>query len=232
MTTDSGPLAERETTMANDHGTISHDLPDWYIQFQTDVLLQLPRPSQMTRNVALGWHGSREILHDVLWKHLASPRMRESEYIGTRKFKFPTWETIRTSTLNRTQLLTKLRAAGIYVSPEACEMFKSMVLVDGNFDLVTVCPRDLGYRSGVSRADMLERVKGLQLRLVPAMVGAQILLQLEGVIDDAYIVGMDPVRVASGDTLVFEIGTGLQLSGSQVLPNNYYSADKPWVFAQ
>jgi len=41
------------------HGTISSEFPGWYVQFQTDVLLQLPRPGELSERVADRLHNNR-----------------------------------------------------------------------------------------------------------------------------------------------------------------------------
>lgn len=53
-----------------DHGTTSNRDLGWYIQFQTDVLSQLPRPGQISEEIARGWHKNREALKRALGKTL------------------------------------------------------------------------------------------------------------------------------------------------------------------
>jgi hypothetical protein len=48
------------------HGTISTDFPGWYVQFQTDVLLQLPRPNELSECVADRLHNSRGLMKKAL----------------------------------------------------------------------------------------------------------------------------------------------------------------------
>ncbi|MFA6495353.1 MAG: hypothetical protein WCV87_03295 [Candidatus Paceibacterota bacterium] len=56
-----------------DHGTTSNRDLGWYIQFQTDVLSQLPRPGQISEEIARGWHDNREALKNTLRKSLLPP---------------------------------------------------------------------------------------------------------------------------------------------------------------
>jgi hypothetical protein len=48
------------------HGTISTDFPGWYVQFQTDVLLQLPRPDELSERVADRLHNNRGLMKKAL----------------------------------------------------------------------------------------------------------------------------------------------------------------------
>jgi hypothetical protein len=48
------------------HGTISTDFPGWYVQFQTDVLLQLPRPDELSKCVADRLHNNRGLMKKSL----------------------------------------------------------------------------------------------------------------------------------------------------------------------
>jgi hypothetical protein len=83
MTTDSSPLAEiGETTMSSFHGTISTPaFPGWYVQFQADVLLQLPRPTEITEELASGWHDHREGMKKTLRKAFVPWRPKASNVI-------------------------------------------------------------------------------------------------------------------------------------------------------
>jgi hypothetical protein len=56
-----------------DHGTTSNRDLGWYIQFQTDVLSQLPRPGQISEETVWGWHKNREALKRALGKFLLPP---------------------------------------------------------------------------------------------------------------------------------------------------------------
>jgi hypothetical protein len=55
------------------HGTLSNEFPGWYITFQTDVLSQLPRPGELSEDVADGWHTNRESMKRVLREALLPP---------------------------------------------------------------------------------------------------------------------------------------------------------------
>lgn len=50
----------------SNHGTLSEELPGWYIQFQADVLLQLPRPDEIEKERALAFHEDRYVLRERL----------------------------------------------------------------------------------------------------------------------------------------------------------------------
>lgn len=50
----------------SDHGTLSNEIPGWYIQFQADALLQLPRPGEISEEIALGWHDNRGEMKKIL----------------------------------------------------------------------------------------------------------------------------------------------------------------------
>ncbi|MBI4094977.1 MAG: hypothetical protein HY435_02170 [Candidatus Liptonbacteria bacterium] len=54
----------------SDHGTLSSGVPGWYIQFQADILLQLPRPGEVSEDIALWWHGNRGAMKNALRKAL------------------------------------------------------------------------------------------------------------------------------------------------------------------
>lgn len=68
-------------------GTTSSEFPDWYITFQTDALSQLPRPGEISKDIALEWHGSRERMKEVLREALISPIKVAAEkllkFVGT-----------------------------------------------------------------------------------------------------------------------------------------------------
>ncbi|MEK7664422.1 MAG: hypothetical protein AAB340_03240 [Patescibacteria group bacterium] len=51
----------------------SSDFPDWYINFQSAILKQLPRPDQLDQDVAEGWDKNQKYLKDVLAGVLLSP---------------------------------------------------------------------------------------------------------------------------------------------------------------
>jgi hypothetical protein len=55
------------------HGTISNEFPGWYVQFQADILLQLPRPDEISEDVASGWHSNRGAMKQVLRTALCPP---------------------------------------------------------------------------------------------------------------------------------------------------------------
>jgi hypothetical protein len=55
------------------HGTISTEFPGWYVQFQTDVLLQLPRPDEISEGVAAKLHSNRGLMKRALRKALNLP---------------------------------------------------------------------------------------------------------------------------------------------------------------
>lgn len=55
------------------HGTLSNEFPGWYIQFQADVLLQLPRPDALSKDVADGWHNNRGAMKKALRQTLCPP---------------------------------------------------------------------------------------------------------------------------------------------------------------
>jgi hypothetical protein len=57
----------------SDHGTVSNEMPGWYIQLQTDVLLQLPRPGEISEKIALGWHDNRGAMKKALREALLPP---------------------------------------------------------------------------------------------------------------------------------------------------------------
>jgi hypothetical protein len=48
------------------HGTISTEFPGWYVQFQADVLLQLPRPNELSERVADRLHNNRGLMKKAL----------------------------------------------------------------------------------------------------------------------------------------------------------------------
>jgi hypothetical protein len=49
------------------HGTLSsNEFPGWYITFQGDVLSQLPRPGELSEDVADGWHTNRASMKKAL----------------------------------------------------------------------------------------------------------------------------------------------------------------------
>jgi hypothetical protein len=64
-----------ETTM-QDHGTLSTEVEilPWYIQFQTDVLSQLPRPGEISQDIAAGWHDNRGAMKKALYETLLPPK--------------------------------------------------------------------------------------------------------------------------------------------------------------
>lgn len=55
------------------HGAIPQGIPGWYVQFQSDILLQLPRPEEISEEVALGWHNSRGAMKKTLREALLPP---------------------------------------------------------------------------------------------------------------------------------------------------------------
>ncbi len=50
----------------SDRGTLSNEFPGWYVQFQTDILLQLPCPGEISKDVALSWHDNRGAMKRAL----------------------------------------------------------------------------------------------------------------------------------------------------------------------
>jgi len=52
------------------HGTLSTEFPGWYVQFQTDVLLQLPRPDEISKSAADRLHDNRDLMKKALWTAL------------------------------------------------------------------------------------------------------------------------------------------------------------------
>jgi hypothetical protein len=66
------------------HGTISSGFPGWYIQFQTDVLLQLPRPNELSKSVADKLHSDRGLMKKALRAALNLPT---SKVVFTELFR-------------------------------------------------------------------------------------------------------------------------------------------------
>jgi hypothetical protein len=58
------------------HGTLSNDFPGWYVTFQTDILSQLPRPGELSEDVADGWHANRESMKRALSEALCPPTVK------------------------------------------------------------------------------------------------------------------------------------------------------------
>jgi hypothetical protein len=70
------------------HGTISTDFPGWYVQFQTDVLLQLPRPGELSERAADRLHNNRGLMKKALRTALCPPAIKPaSEMIFTDLFR-------------------------------------------------------------------------------------------------------------------------------------------------
>ena len=63
------------------HGTLSNvnGFPGWYVQFQIDVLSQLPRPGELSEDVADGWHNNRGAMKKALRDALVPPSEVEPE---------------------------------------------------------------------------------------------------------------------------------------------------------
>lgn len=61
------------------HGTISTEIPGWYIQFQADVLLQLPRPDELPQSVADRLHDNRGLMKKALRTALCPPVTEPAE---------------------------------------------------------------------------------------------------------------------------------------------------------
>ncbi|MGD1003049.1 MAG: hypothetical protein ABR884_00540 [Minisyncoccia bacterium] len=70
------------------HGTISTKFPGWYIQLQTDVLLQLPRPDELSERVADRLHNNRGLMKKALRAALCPPVTKPAvETIFTELFR-------------------------------------------------------------------------------------------------------------------------------------------------
>jgi hypothetical protein len=74
-------MAEKGETPMPSHGTLSNGngFPGWYVQFQIDVLSQLPRPGELSEDVADGWHNNRGAMKKALRDALVPPSEVESE---------------------------------------------------------------------------------------------------------------------------------------------------------
>lgn len=68
----------RSTALSDTSGT--EEIPGWYIEFQTAVLRQLPRPGQIDKSIAQGWTDNQKSLRDNLSECLVPPpKWREED---------------------------------------------------------------------------------------------------------------------------------------------------------
>jgi hypothetical protein len=222
-----------ETTMCN-HGTLSSEAPGWYVQFQADILLQLPRPNEITAQVADGWHDNRGSLKKTLRVALCPP-----EAIATAPREFATWKTVKLGTHKSVKDLSKaLTDGGFRIGDYAAQIFKKTAIaeIETHIELVLVTVAELGFTKATRRDAIYDRAKELGLDLVPAEVGPQLRLQYtDQPLNEWMVMAMEPIADSDGRLRVFFVehdDDGQWLHALYGYPDGMWYPDDRWVFAR
>lgn len=230
MTTDSSPLAERETTMS-DHGTSSEEIPGWYLTLQTDVLTQLPRPHELSKETALAWHGRRFCLKASLRNALCV----DAAEITKMKPRFPTWMNLVIGGVRRSQLLQMTMTFD-----KAARLLNAIPMLHQQTEvkLVKLRTSDLGFGTrAATLAVIFERVKRLGLDLVQEEAGIYLWLESFNQSEKRLLMGMHPLAIAGVGPSIFCIdraadGTRILTTTALALNGTTWDDSHTWVFQQ